>query len=434
EKAWIANGEGRATVRFSSRDGVAAIFKDVQEGILRNVSVGYMVRQYEVTEERGKVPLWRAVDWMPLENEWLQIRPEKMAQRRMWALLANYGAQARNPACQQLADAVLDAANVPQSYRDNPPPLGATGLAVNGGTPPLLQWQCTIPDDYNFDATTDAEYEANGGIDGLMAATSGANSPTQLIAMIQSEYQKQVAAMRENAAAMANGGSGGFLPVMSECQDDPESGACIAYGSIKQVPGSTRDIVDSDIDAARDEWNNATGEQGAMNDVASRIRVRLLDLANAPLPLEYEEGPQQQPENYTPEPTPTPAPGSSPTPDPNSPACLTQNPQCTQCPSQSFSDFPRQIVAPIIAETRQTDPGFFINGTNEISAAVDRRLVLQAVCNRMQGGVCHPHVSEDDQIVFDMGGMQVAVRIITSDNFIRIDGGSIVMVCTDGSL
>ncbi|MBF0402266.1 MAG: hypothetical protein HQL90_16055, partial [Magnetococcales bacterium] len=39
EKAWIANGEGRATVRFSSRDGVAAIFKDVQEGILRNVSV-----------------------------------------------------------------------------------------------------------------------------------------------------------------------------------------------------------------------------------------------------------------------------------------------------------------------------------------------------------------------------------------------------------
>ncbi|MEO5364572.1 MAG: hypothetical protein H7838_13245, partial [Magnetococcus sp. DMHC-8] len=67
ERAWIANGEGRATVRFSSRDGVSAIFKDVQEGILRNVSVGYMVRQYEVTEERGKVPLWRAVDWIPLE-------------------------------------------------------------------------------------------------------------------------------------------------------------------------------------------------------------------------------------------------------------------------------------------------------------------------------------------------------------------------------
>jgi hypothetical protein len=67
EKAWIANGEGRAVVRFSQRDEVATIFKDVQDGILRNVSVGYTVRQYEVTEERGKVPLWRAVDWMPLE-------------------------------------------------------------------------------------------------------------------------------------------------------------------------------------------------------------------------------------------------------------------------------------------------------------------------------------------------------------------------------
>ena len=67
ERAWIANDEGRAVVRFSSRDEVAPIFKDVQDGILRNVSVGYTVRRYEVTEERGKVPLWRAVDWIPLE-------------------------------------------------------------------------------------------------------------------------------------------------------------------------------------------------------------------------------------------------------------------------------------------------------------------------------------------------------------------------------
>ncbi|MBF0583894.1 MAG: peptidase U37 [Magnetococcales bacterium] len=67
EKAWIANGEGRAVVRFSSRDAVAPTFKDVQEGILRNVSVGYRVRKYEITEEAGKVPQWRAVDWLPME-------------------------------------------------------------------------------------------------------------------------------------------------------------------------------------------------------------------------------------------------------------------------------------------------------------------------------------------------------------------------------
>ncbi|MBF0339476.1 MAG: peptidase U37 [Magnetococcales bacterium] len=67
ERAWIDGGVGRAVVRFSSREEVAPIFKDVQDGILRNVSVGYTVRKYQVTEETGKVPLWRAVDWTPLE-------------------------------------------------------------------------------------------------------------------------------------------------------------------------------------------------------------------------------------------------------------------------------------------------------------------------------------------------------------------------------
>ncbi|MBF0190223.1 MAG: peptidase U37 [Magnetococcales bacterium] len=67
ERAWIVDGVGRAVVRFSSREDVAPIFQDVQEGILRNVSVGYTVRRYEITEETGKVPLWRAVDWTPLE-------------------------------------------------------------------------------------------------------------------------------------------------------------------------------------------------------------------------------------------------------------------------------------------------------------------------------------------------------------------------------
>ncbi|MEO5333980.1 MAG: DUF3387 domain-containing protein [Magnetococcus sp. YQC-5] len=67
ERAWIEGGMGRATVRFSSREDVAPIFKDVQDGILRNVSVGYTVRKYELTEEAGKVPHWRAVEWTPLE-------------------------------------------------------------------------------------------------------------------------------------------------------------------------------------------------------------------------------------------------------------------------------------------------------------------------------------------------------------------------------
>src|SRR5512144_1492290 len=71
ERAWIARSndsyEGRATVRFSAREDVEPLWQDVREGIIRNVSVGYVVRAYEVTEQDGQVPVWRAVDWQPVE-------------------------------------------------------------------------------------------------------------------------------------------------------------------------------------------------------------------------------------------------------------------------------------------------------------------------------------------------------------------------------
>ena len=71
ERAWIAreNGAyvGRATVRFSDRADVEPIWQDVRNGIIRNVSVGYAVRAYEIREEEGTVPVWTAVDWQPLE-------------------------------------------------------------------------------------------------------------------------------------------------------------------------------------------------------------------------------------------------------------------------------------------------------------------------------------------------------------------------------
>ena len=71
ERAWIARENdtyvGRATVRFSDRLDVEPIWQDVRGGIIRNVSVGYAVRAYEIREEEGTVPVWTAVDWQPLE-------------------------------------------------------------------------------------------------------------------------------------------------------------------------------------------------------------------------------------------------------------------------------------------------------------------------------------------------------------------------------
>ncbi|MGE0715642.1 MAG: prohead protease/major capsid protein fusion protein [Alphaproteobacteria bacterium] len=67
ERAWIEKGEGHATVRFSERADLAPVWQDVRGGIIRNVSVGYQVRKYKVTEEEGKPPVYRAVDWQPHE-------------------------------------------------------------------------------------------------------------------------------------------------------------------------------------------------------------------------------------------------------------------------------------------------------------------------------------------------------------------------------
>jgi len=70
ERAWIETGaagpEGRAVIRFSSRAEVTPVWEDVRSGIIRHVSVGYRVRTYRV-EEDADPPVWRAVDWQPVE-------------------------------------------------------------------------------------------------------------------------------------------------------------------------------------------------------------------------------------------------------------------------------------------------------------------------------------------------------------------------------
>lgn len=84
EKAWLDGDQGKATVRFSDREDVQPIINDVRAGILRNISVGYQVHEYEVDKptERGGMPTYRAIDWEPMEISIVTIPADSSAQIR----------------------------------------------------------------------------------------------------------------------------------------------------------------------------------------------------------------------------------------------------------------------------------------------------------------------------------------------------------------
>jgi hypothetical protein len=83
EKAWIKEKQGHAVLRLSSREEISGIVKDIQDGIIRNISVGYVVHAFEeVTKKGDEVPTYRAVDWEPMEISFVNMPFDKDAQVR----------------------------------------------------------------------------------------------------------------------------------------------------------------------------------------------------------------------------------------------------------------------------------------------------------------------------------------------------------------
>jgi len=67
-RAWIENGQGKATVRFSKRADVDPIWQDVQDGILRNASMGVAIHAVEdVTPQGAEMRQVLVTDWEPEE-------------------------------------------------------------------------------------------------------------------------------------------------------------------------------------------------------------------------------------------------------------------------------------------------------------------------------------------------------------------------------
>lgn len=83
----IANGEGRATLRLSTRPEMAGIVADIKAGIIRAISFGYRVTKYEITRAIDRtdgvnVPLYRAVSWQPNEISFVTVPADADASTR----------------------------------------------------------------------------------------------------------------------------------------------------------------------------------------------------------------------------------------------------------------------------------------------------------------------------------------------------------------
>lgn len=82
EDPQIQAGRGTATVTFSRRESVAGVVQDVQDGIVRSVSVGYVRHRVEMVppEDEGGLWTYRVVDWEPMEVSLVSVPADMDAQ------------------------------------------------------------------------------------------------------------------------------------------------------------------------------------------------------------------------------------------------------------------------------------------------------------------------------------------------------------------
>jgi hypothetical protein len=80
----VAKKEGRVKVRFSKRESVEPIYRDVLDKITRNVSVGYRVHRFEesVADDEA-MPVRLATDWEPFEVSMVPMGADAGAQAQV---------------------------------------------------------------------------------------------------------------------------------------------------------------------------------------------------------------------------------------------------------------------------------------------------------------------------------------------------------------
>ncbi|WP_165420908.1 HK97 family phage prohead protease [Rhizobium ruizarguesonis] len=80
--AEIRSGKGFARVQLSVADEHAGIVKNIRAGVIRNISVGYRIHKIQKIENAGQTPVWRVIDWEPLELSAVPVPADTGAQIR----------------------------------------------------------------------------------------------------------------------------------------------------------------------------------------------------------------------------------------------------------------------------------------------------------------------------------------------------------------
>ena len=78
----IPDKKGIATLRFSKRASIDDIFNDIDDNILRNVSVGYTTQEIKKVGEKDGVPIFRSTKWTPAEISMVPVGADPKAQTR----------------------------------------------------------------------------------------------------------------------------------------------------------------------------------------------------------------------------------------------------------------------------------------------------------------------------------------------------------------
>ena len=135
EDAWFEgknqHRKGIALLRFSERKEVDDIFKDIEDGIIRNISVGFSIQAIEEidTFERNgeEIPVYMARKWQPMEISPVQAGADDAAMTRSLPKAVEEVTEASEVAVeageQRSFDGVMNTSNSNAEQRANLDPI-----------------------------------------------------------------------------------------------------------------------------------------------------------------------------------------------------------------------------------------------------------------------------------------------------------------------